>query len=153
MSVGKARKSLAVMPWTLRGSRTKALGIGMFMTSHRRRPARVPAIVVAWPRQAFQASQDRDSAYMLATGQESEEAAAARVHSKGVWLLGRSTGKRIPPVCYGSAVSVGFASELPASGHAAGWPQAPLQPSVVSPTRCRGLRGMPMSQLYGASVH
>ena len=38
-------------------------------------------------------------------------------------------------------VSVGCAFPLPASGHAAGWPQAPLQPSVVSSTRCRGLRG------------
>ena len=67
-------------------------------------------------------------------------AAAAKAHSKGVRPLGRPTGKRVYPLRlplrYGSAVSVGLASSIPASGHASTWPQTALEPSPVTSTRC-----------------
>ena len=81
VTTGKAQELFAAMLLTLLGSRTQAFGTGLGRPPKRRKTE-------------FEHT-------FLATGQESEEAAAARAQFQGVWPPGRPTGKRSALVCHG----------------------------------------------------
>ena len=81
VTTGKAQELFAAMLLTLWVSRTQAFRTGLGRPPKRRKTE-------------FERT-------FSATGQESEEAAAARAQFQGVRPLGRPTGKRSAPVCHG----------------------------------------------------